>query len=327
MQWKPDRVLVYQKSTPSDSKPPRRKADPNLGRGKKPPRVRIGIWDLDASAGSLPLLLDALQEVQTKFSFSSVEAAFQTGLSSPGAHVAREWYNRTGETMSVEAAALNVAAVPLFAAARPVLAKLPLDWLVVVVKSMISDTSDPADSWHNLFSTSSGRIVLISTFEVRRYSAEAGRPFEAAVAGIAMSAILAAMVPEIEYNRKESTGSIFDFNEDRQGIVLSIRNPQIDTKNRKIIPPELLDPTEKILEALVLYNGNVTQAQLRRQFRALTDQKRSTTPDVDETAETKIPLGRASFRATLDALNASLPKTSQRAPRTDSKHAGRKRKA
>lgn len=300
MPWNRNRVLVYRQSPPPDA--------PGDGKVRSrieasPARVRVGIWDLDATAGALPTLLDRIDECQQRFSFSSVEAPFPTGLTSPGVGVAADWHRRTGQWMDPEHAGLNVAARPIFEAAGPVLEKLPIEWLVVVVKSMIADTTQE-ESWLNLFATSSGNVILISTYEVREYAAEAKRSFEAAVFGIALSALLAAMVPQIEYQSK-STGSIFDFCENRADIVKSIRAPHIDAENRKVLPGDLLEPVARMLEVLEHYKGG---AALRQQAPAT---RKSRAPAVPPAAATVGDLKTSVnadniFRSTLESLSATL---------------------
>jgi hypothetical protein len=318
MRWNPERILVYQNAEATAGSSVQ---SSNLSR-----KQRIGIWDLDATAGSLPQILDVIEEQQTYFSFYCVEAAFQMGLTIPGASVAREWHERTGHTMYSADAALNVSAGPIFTAAKPILNALPIDWLVVVVKSMISDATDLNDSWYNLFSTSKHRIVLISTFELREYAAQARRPFEAAVVGSALSALLATMVPKIKYQRDVSTGSIFDFCQNRSDIVKSLRNPTIDPANRARIPSELLEPTERILNALISYKGSVTPAQIRRQLTVSarrTDSKiRNIGTPVSLTKMTAgaqlppqhTPQPGISFKDILKQLHESLPKSSPKRP-------------
>ncbi|MEJ1962802.1 MAG: hypothetical protein WDO56_15135 [Gammaproteobacteria bacterium] len=251
MSWNRNRVLVYRQA-PVPGARVEAAARPALA--ASPDRIRVGIWDLDVSAGALPTLLDRMDECQQRFSFSSVEAPFATGLALPGIGVVEDWLKYTGKSMNPEYAQLNVAARPIYEAAKPVLEKLPIEWLIVVVKSMIADTTDPKQRWYNLFSTSSNNVVLISTYEVREYAAQAKRSFEAAVFGVGLSALLSALAPAIQYQKK-STGSIFDFCENRADIVKSIREPRIDPENRARIPADLLAPVEKMLEVLKEYKG------------------------------------------------------------------------
>ena len=136
MNWNPERVLVYRKSREALRAHHLEAIPTPAAATGAVRRQRIGIWDLNASAGSLPHLLDAIEDAQGYFSFYSVEAAFQTALTTPGEHVAAQWKGRIGDRMSPTAAEANVCASPIFEAARPVLTALPLDWLVVVVRSM-----------------------------------------------------------------------------------------------------------------------------------------------------------------------------------------------
>jgi len=287
MDWTPDRVLVYRRSeTPKPATVPAR-------------THRIGIWDLNASAGSLPRLLDALEDAQEYFSFYSVEAPFQISLTTPGDHVAAEWKRKTGGAMSRDEAALNVCASPIFKAAKPILDALPIEWLVIAVDSMIADESDPADAWYNLFASTSGHLVLLSTSDLREFAAEAGRPFESAVVGVALSMVLLETVPGLA----RTPGTIFDFCEKRHDIVRVIRTPRVDAGHRARIPAEILEPTDRILEVLTGYTGSTTPAQMRRVQKVL--KKKRTTGRKKTLPTTKLPA--VQFKSLLTKLTASLP--------------------
>src|SRR5262249_20871688 len=156
----------------------------------------------------------ALEDAQKYFSFYSVEAPFQSSLTIPGDHVATEWKRKTGRPMSRDDAALNICASPIFKAARPILDALAIEWLAIVVESMIDDESDPTDAWYNLFASTSGQLVLLSTSDLREFAAEAGRPFESVVVGIALSMVLLQTVPTLA----RTPGTIFDFCEKRHDI-------------------------------------------------------------------------------------------------------------
>jgi hypothetical protein len=243
----------------------------------------------------------------------------------PGAHVAREWKERTGTSMSPGDASVNVSARPIFAAAKPVLASLPIEWLVVVVKSMISDTTDLTDAWYNLFAASQGQVVLLSTYGLREYAAEAGRPFESAVVGTALSMIVQQLVPEIAPQDLETgvpTGSIFDFCRNRHDIVTVLRAPTIDPVNRALIPKEILEPTETIVRLLTTYKGSTTRAQMQRQL-SISAQPR-TELKASRTALAVSPESDVSFKALLETLDASLPKTATKTRAAAKKHARKK---
>jgi hypothetical protein len=266
MSWNPDRVLSFRKleaqtTSALESAP---NADPMLGaKAKASSRIRVGIWDMDGCAGGLPHLLDRVEEVQDQFSCFAVEAPFQTGLTAPGDHVAQMWRRRTGRAMSNADAHTNVLASPLYAAAKPVLKKLPIDWLVLIVRATIADDGDPKAAWYNLFSTHLDNTIIVSTYELRRFAAEAGRSFEAAVVLNVLSELLAAMVPDVEMKDK-TTGSIFDYCEDRRDIVVSLKRPHIDPENRKVLPAPLLEAAEKMIEAIKTYKRPEDKREIRR---------------------------------------------------------------
>jgi len=312
MTWKRDRILKYRKAAPPrENAAPVSSAAPAVSN-----RLQVGIWDLDVSAGALPRLLDQIEECQARFSFNCIEAPYQTGLTLPGARTAVDWFARTGSKMDPETARLNVSARSIFSAAKPVLKDLPIDWLVVVVKHMISDTMG-RECWQNLFATSSGNVVLISTFELREFAAQAEKSFEAAVMGVALSALLAAMIPDIEY-QQEPTGSIFDFCQNRADIVMSIRDPKIDPENRARIPPDLLEPVERILGALAAYQGG----EALKKVRSVRKKSRPKSGQAGASEKKTYADAAASFSAALADLNATLKK---RAPMAaGKKHVRRK---
>jgi hypothetical protein len=303
MNWNPERVLVYRKSAEAAHRPadvPDAAVAPGAVVAGVTRKQRIGIWDLNAGAGSLPHLLDRVEEAQSYFSFYAVEAAFQTGLTIPGDHVVTDFKRRTGRTMARWEAAMNVCVSPIFKAAQPVLDALPIEWLVIVVRSMLADDEEPPFRY-NLFARASGHMVLQSTYDLREFAAEAGKPFESAVLGTALSIVIQSMVPDLE----ETPGTIFDFCENRHDIVRVIREPRIDDANRALIPPEILEPVDAILDVLKHYKGHTTPAQMRRQRKVLAQTKKSPTLS-------KVAAQPVTFKHLLKALNASLPKPAKK---------------
>jgi len=185
-----------------------------------------------------------------------------------------------------------------------VLSALPIDWMVVVVEPMISDTTDPEDQWHNLFLSMSVRTVLVSTFDLRRYASEGRRPFECALFGVALAGLLSGMVRGVGF--EAGVGGIFDFCTNRDGIVEAIRHPHIDAATRELIPRKLLEPTDAILNFLTQYRGSVTKKQIDWQLRTLSRSKRSTASGIEALRRREKTTSRASFTASLKALEGSL---------------------
>lgn len=333
--WPEERVLYYRSGQGSPAK------GASQARGIAPirttsasKRVHVGIWDMNTSAGTLPKLLAELEEKQNYFSFYNVVAPFQTGLTLPGPHVAAEWLSRTRTRMSRQSAAENVSAARIFDAAKPVLRQMPIDWLVVVVASMISDARPTGDSMYNLFATSKGRVVLVSAFDLRHYAAEAGRPFEVALLGCALSGLVAAMVPRVEY-RNQSTGSIFDYCIVRHDIVKCIREAHVDEENRKVIPRKILEPTEQILDVLKGHSETATPAAIMRRRKMLatlkkravptTARTKSTTPTATSVKQRQLLFG-AALKALQNSLETSDPSTAAKT-RSPARRSKKRRRA
>ena len=178
--------------------------------------------------------------------------------------------------------------------------------------------------------------MLASTFELREYAARADRSFEGAVMEVVLSALLATMVPKIEY-QVTSTGSIFDFCKNRADIVKSIQNPHIDPKNRVQIPADLLEPVENILKVLIEYKGGPPLRRTRGALKKKAALKNPPGPThesveasrLSRSAEKKTPPSAATtFLDALAALNAALrEKSSASASKPAARRTVRKRSA
>jgi hypothetical protein len=286
--WPQERLLFY-RHVPKAKKATAPESAPAPTTAPESTRVSVGIWDMNTSAGSLPKLLEVVEDKQSYFSFFNVVAPFQTGLTLPGPQVAAEWAARTGDRMPKESAAENVSAIRLFHAAEPVLKQLQIDWLVVVVASMISDARTRKDALYNLFSTTKGKTVLVSTYDLRRYAAEGGRPFEVALLGCAVSGLVSAMVPEVQYQDK-STGSIFDRCMIRRDIVKTPTQMKRQLKAintlKKRAPPGMGKGTSR---ALTASNSSTQKFAFSSALKALQDTLK--TRDAGAKAKLRTPSG------------------------------------
>jgi hypothetical protein len=218
--------------------------------------------------------------------------------------------------MPAGVATVNVSAGPIFAAAQPVLAKLPIEWLVVLVRSMVCDTaSTPGSAWYNLFSTTHQQTAIVSAYGLREYAAQAGRPFEVAVLINVLSALIAEMVEGIE-SQDETTGSIFDYCQDRADIVVSLRTPTIDPENRARIPAYLLVASEQILSAIDDYTSDRTLKTRKVTKKAAATRRKAVKSPAPRAAKSAKPAKKAAakaytpsdvaFKDTLKALSKSL---------------------
>jgi len=139
------------------------------------------------------------------------------------------------------------------------------------------------------------------------------------------------MIPGIRY-QSQSTGSIFDFCENRADIVLSLRDPHIDPENRARIPPRELVAVESILKELTRYKGSspkkrriVLTLQAPDDRANLMAVKSGVTP---EGSGPSSPEEASTFQEVLKTLNSTLPELPSPPRRTRARaarHLGRKK--
>ncbi len=213
--------------------------------------ISVGLWDLNALVSGLIPLVQRLNAAQKRFAFFNVIAAVPAGLISGRARVAA-WFKEQGPHMRLtprEVAELedNTIAADFYPQGDKVRKEMGLDYLAGITTSTIVDEDEDEISW-NLFSTEEGRILLVSSNGLREYAAQAGKPFEAAVAFVAIAELLAVLSPEVEYHADR--GCIFDYNEDRDSIVRGLRDPTIEPECLKLIPSYLQEAALALVEAL-----------------------------------------------------------------------------
>ncbi|MGZ5434804.1 MAG: hypothetical protein ACXWID_07515 [Pyrinomonadaceae bacterium] len=223
----------------------------DLSREKKV--ITIAIWDLGARIGRLPQLIYQMNEVQSSFTFFSLQAAIPAGpltRSTNAADWVRQYKGRLSKTARNEIAS-NVFAGSFFKQAQPVRKQLGVDYLVGVTPSLVAVEEDDMLYW-NYFSTSSGRLMLASSYDLRRYARAAERSFEVAIAIVVLGQFIAALNPRIEFH--EDRGCLFDFNGDRDSIVEVIRTPHIEPGCLKRIKEKYRATAAALMELLRNYS-------------------------------------------------------------------------
>lgn len=228
-----------------------RKAVHELGR--HPHVETVGLWDLSSQVGGLPRVIQHLNDAQPVLTFFEVQAAITTGLISRPSRVV-EWARQRAvlEPEELQEIESNVIFEDFAPRAEKVRKDLGLDYLVGFTPGKIAFEDEDGIHW-NYFSYGEGRIALVSLHGIYEYSRTARRPFEAAVAGIAVSQLLATMhAGEISYH-EETRGCLFDFNEDRDSIVVAMRNPCIDPECLARIRPRYRRAAAALADALRSY--------------------------------------------------------------------------
>jgi len=213
--------------------------------------ISVGLWDLNALVSGLIPLVQRLNAAQKRFAFFNVIAAVPAGLVSDKARVAA-WFKEQGPHMRLTPSEVveledNTIAADFYPQGDKVRKEMGLDYLTGITTSTIVDEDEEEINW-DLFSTEDGRILLVSSKGLREYAAQAGKPFEAAVAFVAIAELLAVLSPRVEYH--EDRGCIFDCNDDRDSIVRGLRNPTIEPECLKLIPSYLQEGALALVEVL-----------------------------------------------------------------------------
>ncbi len=234
---------------------------PNLQRviselERQPDVMRIGIWDLGARVGRLPQVIEVLNRVQGAFAIFEVEAAIPAGMISRPERVvawARERLGSLPSKKEREEIESNMIADDFYRRADVVRKDLDLHYLVGITPSMVAFEEEESVHW-NYFATYDNRLILASTYDLRKFAQRAGRLFEVAVGGVICSMLLVAVNPRLEYHQ-DNTGCMFDMNLDRESIVRSIREARIEERCLNLMIPKYRSVAAALNEALRTYQG------------------------------------------------------------------------
>lgn len=194
----------------------------------QPGAATVGILDLGAWVSGLPRLLRTMNKAQDMIAFLEVQTPVPAGLiktKEPLIAWAQEHFGRTLTKSEKNELTRNMLADEFYYFAESVRTLNKLDILIGLTPAMIAflDTDGPA--W-NYYAAGVGAVSVVSTCDLREFSEQAGRPYEAAI-GMLIAGQVLALRNDLEYH-KETIGCIFDFNEVRSDIVKSIKGMMID---------------------------------------------------------------------------------------------------
>jgi hypothetical protein len=210
---------------------------------------RVGVWDLGAYVGKLPAIVELLNQSQAEYVFYETLAAPPVGIISQPERV-RAWVKQLTGRTGLRDVAQNVIAADFFARAERVRKDLALEYLAGITARLVADEDDQDVEW-NLFSTYRGRLVLVSSAELREYAQKARCPYEYAVAGVVVAQLLVAVHPRLDFH--DDRGCLFDRNDDRAGIVRVLKDPKIEDSCLKLMKPAGRPAALAIVEALRRY--------------------------------------------------------------------------
>lgn len=223
---------------------------------RQPTVITVGIWDLGSKVGYLSRLIDMLNAVQSALVIFQVEAAIPAGMMSQPEKVIEWAKTKTGKYPSAKDRkdiVVNMIAEDFYLRAEGVRKDLGLDYLVGLTPSMIAWEDEDSGNVHwNYFSVSDRRLILASTYDLRRYAAQAQRPFEVAIGGLITAQLLEALNPKVTFH-PETRGCLFDFNEDRDTIIESIRAARIEDQCLQKIQSKYKKVALDILDSLRTY--------------------------------------------------------------------------
>jgi hypothetical protein len=211
----------------------------------------VGLWDLSSQVGGLPEVIQRLNESQPVLAFFEVQAAIRSGLISRPERVLKWAKELAGEELGatdLEQIESNVIYEDFSRRAERVRRDLGLDFLVGFTPSMIAFEEESNIEW-NYFSAGTGRLALVSLYDLDKYARKARRPFEVAVGAVAIAQLLTVINKDLEFH-DEIRGCLFDFNEDRDSIVRSIRALCIEDQCLKKIRPRYRSAAEAMVAAL-----------------------------------------------------------------------------
>lgn len=221
---------------------------------QRAPRVcKVGLWDMSSQVGRLPSIVAALNEVQPAFAFFELQAAVPAGLLSRPERV-WQWASdlavvRPKDKKSISS---NVILSDFARRAEVVRKDFGIDYLVGIAASKVASDDEDNIYWDS-FSALKGRIILVSTYDLYKYAAKAGRPFEAAVAYIAIATLMVAANPRLQFH-EENTGCMFDENQQRSSIVKDLAHPMIEERCLKLILPRFRSAAEALVKVLGNYS-------------------------------------------------------------------------
>jgi hypothetical protein len=232
----------------------------DLQRDKKV--VTVAVWDLDTKVGGLPEVIGALNKAQSVFTFFELRAPVPAGLVIHSELFSQWSMKRLGKQVSKRDQAdfnSNLMFNDFYKYARGVRQDIGVDYLVGVTQYMVAGEEDGELYW-NYFTTSDRRIVLASAYEMREYAQKAGRPVEVAVAGIIIAQLLTEVTRK-ELFHEETRGCLFDFNDNRETVVESIRETRIEPECLSKISPVYRDATQKLVKVLRNYSSKEAVAE------------------------------------------------------------------
>ncbi|HSB09704.1 MAG TPA: hypothetical protein VLM38_09490 [Blastocatellia bacterium] len=227
--------------------------------------VTVAIWDLDAKVDGLTEVMETLNKSQPVFTFFDLRAPVPAGLVIHSEFFT-EWARRRMKFRVSKKEKANLRSNLMFNDfydyARVVREQTGVDYLVGITRYKVA-WEDGEDVYWDYFTTSDKGVILVSAYDMREYSSEAGRPLETAMAGMVIAQLLQELHKKALFHT-ENRGCLFDFNDERDTIVESIRAARIEDKCLMKIDAKYRDAARSMVKALKDYSPKREAAEKKK---------------------------------------------------------------
>ncbi len=265
--------LLYKKADRGGVKPSRPAARPAItGAGVSdlktvPATQRVGILDLGAWIANLPELIAKLNQAQQLYTLFELIAPIPSGMIKNNAGF-RAWaalHAPAAAPALYDGVENQLIEEEFFVAATDIRAALKVDIVVGVTAARLAGLHRGKVTW-DCFAAVQARVappnghpaelngrprvplVLMSTSDLREFAAQAGRPFEAAVGMLLVSALMVVDSAQLDYH--DDNGCIFDGNWERANFVVSLRQLAICAQCRARMTPQEFSACHSMLGRL-----------------------------------------------------------------------------
>lgn len=231
--------------------------------GRNTQVMTVALWDVNAWVTHLARVIEQLNYAQPLFTFFDYHIPLPVGLISPPERViawVREALNRQNKRLTKKAREeiehSNIIFNDFYENAKEVYQDLGVNYLVGITQSMITGQRQGHPPYYNYYSASRDNTLLVSAYKLREYAKEAGRPFEVAVASLVIGELFVDINTnkELKYHSPD-TGCLFDFNEENENIIYSLKDLKIEDRCLGLIDEEYRDAAAAMIEVLRSYTN------------------------------------------------------------------------
>lgn len=212
---------------------------------------RVGLLDMGAWIGGLPTLVERLNEAQPLFTIFEIQAPIPGGLIKTPLGMAAWAAEHLGRPISKrerDAFERHMIADDFFAAAEDIRVDMGLDFVVGMTPALVAGAEPDGSIFWNHFSAVFGKTILLSTADLRQFTEDAGRPFEAGVGALLVAALMVVVNDKLDYH--DDTGCVFDYNESRVSLVATLKQMRIDAQCLQKMTSQQRDTAINLLAVL-----------------------------------------------------------------------------